>query len=298
MTKSMRIGILSTVQNLDPIKAQDFVSALVLKQVFDSPFAGRQVSEKPRPVLFAGPLEKEPGGGEEGIYSALVRPDLTFSDGTPVKGEHIVTSLNRAAPFREKATAEAVGDRVVFRLLQPNARFDLFLSQLFCAVTLPKGDTFLGTGPFTVAPDATPQVMRLVKNPNYRSPVEIDELLFTYYEPGKDGSGDKLVEAFSRGEVEFCSVLHREAVSSLKEVRKHFEPGISTAFLYFNTEHEGLQDRRLRQAMAMSINRLDLTQICYTNALAFSAKGLLPPFMSKRRDGLSQNLGRAKELIA
>ncbi len=298
MDKTLRVGLLSAVQNLDPLKAQDFVSAMVVSQIFEKPFLSRAADQPSEPVLFAEPLESEPGSSPGTAYSAAVRSGVEFSDGTPLTPELVAAALRRAGPLAEQAEIEARGDRVAFRLRRPNARFDLALTQTYCSVTLEKDGRLLGTGPYMPAPDATAEVMRLVRNPRHRRSPGVEELVFTYYPPSADGRPQALLAAFEKGDVDFCNVLPRGDVTGLREVRKHFEPGNSTAILYLNTERPGLADARTRQAIALALDRLEISQISYTNALAFRAKGLLPPMMSASSDGLTYDLDRARRTLA
>ncbi len=298
MDKTLRVGLLSAVQNLDPLKAQDFVSAMVVAQIFEKPYLSRAADQPSEPVVFAEPLEGDPDAAPGTAYSAAVRPGLEFSDGTALTPEHVVAALRRAGPLVEQAEIEARGERVAFRLKRPNARFDLALTQTYCSITLEKDGRLLGTGPYMPAADATPEVMRLVRNPRHRRAPDVEELVFTYYPPSDDGRPERLLAAFGQGEVDFCNVLPRGDVSGLREVRKHFEPGNSTAILYFNTERPGLADRKVRAAIARALDRLEISQISYTNALAFRAKGLLPPMMSAASDELTYDLDRAREALA
>ena len=90
--KTLCVGLISPVQSLDPLQAQDFVSAMVVCQIFDTPYATPLKDEPPEPVLFSEPLRAEADGL---VMSAQVRPGLHFSDGTPLTAAHIVESLER-----------------------------------------------------------------------------------------------------------------------------------------------------------------------------------------------------------
>ena len=91
---------------------------------------------------------------------------------------HVVAALDRVSEVRSRARVEARGDRVVFTLSSPNARFDLVLTLAACSVTLQSGGKLLGTGPFMFATDSVPAAPRLVRNPRYRAPVAVNEITF------------------------------------------------------------------------------------------------------------------------
>jgi ABC-type transport system substrate-binding protein len=292
--KTLNVGLISPVQSLNPLQAQDFVSSMVVCQVFDTPYATPMKDEAAKPLLFSDPLAV---GTNELVMSARVRPGIRFSDGTPLTADHIASSLERATPLKEHAEVEAEGDRVVFHLKRPNARFDLVLTQTFTGVTLEKDGELLGTGPYLPAPDATPEVMRLIRNPHNTTSTQIEEIVFKCYPPDADGRPRALVSALENGEMHFSNVLHRDDVKQLKNVRKFFELGNSTALLYFNTQRAALRDVRVRQAIAQTIDRLELTRKSHLHALAHTAKSILPSIMSSWRDNIKFDLVRAKALI-
>ncbi len=295
---SLRVGLITSPHHLDPRDAQDFVSAFVVAQVYETPYAPTTGTEAPEPMLCAEPLRLESSGGDRPVYSAAVRRGVTFSDGTEVTADRVAESLADSRLFNEHAEAESRGDRVVFRLKRPNARFDLVLTQRYASVMLRRGSDLLGTGPYLPAPDTRPGKVRLVKNPRFRQPVGIDELVFTTYPLDEDGQPRALIEALADGEVDFTNVLSREAMGQVRGMRKWLEPGSSTAILYFNTEHEALRDARLRRALAMAVDRKAVAQTTYPNPLTFTATSLLPPLMGRWQDGIAHDPAAARKLLA
>lgn len=293
-TKTLRVGVLTPVNTLNPREAQDFVSQTAVTQIYESPYAQPAAGRPPEPLLFQERLRQD--GPNE--HSAAVRSDVRFSDGTPLTARHVADSLGRVATLREHMEVEARGDRVVFHLQRPNARLDLVLSQRYCAVTLEARGTLFGTGPYMVAPGATPDRTRLVRNPHARRPATIDEIVIQLYPPDADGRPEALLGALEAGEVDFSNVLSREDIMRLKNVRRLTEPGSSTAILYMNTERPGLDDPRVRRAIALSIDRLEIAKLFYATATAFAATNLLPPMLGRGSDGLAPDPSRARTLMA
>ena len=294
---TLRIGILTPVDNLDPVHAQFFIEELIGSQIYDPPFAHPKSSGKStEPLILAESLRDESGG--EGLsFSAPVRNDLLFSDGTPLTPQHVIDSLGRAEPLRQQADFSLDGDRITFKLKRPNARFDLVLSQAYTGIVLPKGGKLLGTGSYMIGEESTPRELRFERNPHSRIQPKIDNLVFKTYEPDSDGKPTSLQEALESGEVDFTTVLSQEDVRDLKRVRKYIERGNSAAALYLNTEREVLKDQKVRQAIAMSIDRLELTGISYSTPVAYAAKNILPLSMSMWRDGLTFDMNKAKALL-
>lgn len=293
--KTLRVGVLAPVNTLNPREAQDFTSVLAVEQVFETPFAQPAAAgEMPEPLLLAERLRPE----GDCVWFARVRPDVLFSDGTPMTARHVADALSRANPFREQATAEARDDRVVFRLARPNARFDLVLARRFCGVMLESGGELLGTGPYLPAPGSTPERMRLVRNPHYRKPPAIGEVVLQLYPPDAQGRPAALLAALEAGEADFTNMLSREDIAQLRKVRRWTEPGSSTAVFYMNTNRSGLDDARVRRAIALSIDRMEIAKMFFANALAFAASNLLPPMLGRAQDGLSYDPSQARNLLA
>lgn len=299
-TKTLRVGVLTPVNTLNPREAQDFVSQTAVTQIYESPFAPPVSAGKlPEPLLFQERLRQD--GPTE--HSAAVRSDVRFSDGTPLTARHVADSLSRVATLREHVEVEARGDRVVFRLDRPNARLDLVLSQRYCAVTLESRGTLYGTGPYMPAAStgsggAAPERIRLVRNPHARRQAAIDEVVIQLYPPDAQGRPEALIAALEAGEVDFTNVLSREDIMRLKNVRRLTEPGSSTAILYMNTQRPGLDDPRVRKAIALATDRLEIAKLFYATATAFAATNLLPPMLGRGSDGLAFDLSKARALLA
>jgi ABC-type transport system substrate-binding protein len=294
--KVLRVGLLTPVKTLHPRDAQDVVSAFVLTQIFEPPLAPPQGDQPLQPLLLREPLRREPARGDRAVFSAAVRTDTCFSDGTPLTAERIADSLRQSAELVRQAAVEVQGDRLVFVLERPNPRFDLVLTNTYAYVVLEKGGELLGTGPFMAA-GGTPEELHLVRNPQYRREVPLDEIVFKCYPLDPDGARTRLLRALEAREVDLSNAVSRQDFGSLKQVRKWFQPGASTAILFFNTDKTYLAHEPVRQGLALALDRQALTKISYDNALAFTATGLLPPAMGSTRDRIRPNPDRARELL-
>ncbi len=293
--KVLRVGLLTPVRTLDPLKYSDSVSRLAIVQVFETPYAQPpRLGDPLRPRLFDGPLVAE----SPGVLSAGLAAGATFSDGTPVTAARVADWLARVGVVATQAKVEAKGERVVFTLAAPNPRFDLSLTTGQCAVVLEKGADLLGSGAFVPAPGTSLERLRLVKNPRYRRPVAIDEVSFDVYPPDADGRPGALLQALEAGQVDFTTMVSRDDSASLQGVRKALRPANATAILHLNTTRGALADRRVRQAICAAVDRRALTELCYSNALAFVAGSLLPPGMGATTDRLACDPARARALLA
>ncbi len=302
MTESpdiLRVGLLAPVESLDPRGAWDMGRALVASQIFETPYAVRGVSLDAEPLLFEGPpAEETADGSRRQAYSAKLRDDVVFSDGSELTASEAAAILGRSQALAGQVEVEARGERIFFRLARPNARFDLALTVADCALIRDGGGTLVGTGPYVPAGGAGDGGVRLVRNPHYRRPVAIPEIRFEVFPPDDDGMPRALLEAIESGAVDFSNVLTVEQQRPLKGVRRHSVPGNSTALLFFNTDK--IRDPEARLAMAMAIDRRALAKQLYTDPITITnntANGLLPPMLGWSLDGIVFDPRKARKML-
>lgn len=291
----LRVGLLAPVKDLDPHGAWEFGRALVVSQIFETPYALGSTSDT-SPRLFVGPLLDEgtdPAGRPR--YSASLDPRARFSDGSPLEAEDILRSIERSRGLAGKAQLTLEGQRILFTLERPNVRFDLALASLDCAAVREVNGTLIGTGPFMLHGSLNSEHIRLVRNPHHRPASRIEEIHIRTYLPEADGTPQRLIEAVKNREVDFTNAMSREHMANLTGVRKHLEPGNSTALLFFNTER--LADPALRRAIALSIDRSGIAGMFYKNPLAYTASGLLPSKLGGALDGLRYDPVAAKQTL-
>ena len=286
--KSIRIGVLSTPGTMDPRQAGDTITALVLEQIFETPYIVTP-SGSIEPWLFAERLRLD-RDGDQPVYSAAVRPGIVFSDGTPLTAELAGASLARTKALFGRTKVTVANDRVVFAMSGPSPRFEMVLTQWNTAIVLERGGGYVGTGPYVPAPGSTISSMKqaglshLQRNTRYWNKAHIDDLLFVVYPAEPDGTPLKLIEAAKRGEIDLTLNL------SVNEVAKYGITGYmpmqlpsnSTSILYFNSQKPPLTDVNLRRALQHAIDTTPIAQINYErNHLAFTAADIIPPLMGK-----------------
>ena len=286
-TRSMRVGVLTPISELDPRIAVDYVSGMILDQIFEPPYAAVADQAAPVPRLFE-PLRAEDTKKLE--YSAAIRPGIVFSDGTPLTAELAVRSLRETSVLAGKATVQLKDGRVWFTLASPNPRFDLTLTQSSCCIVLQQRSQFLGTGPYMFdAPPSLPALQRLpvlslVRNTHHSAPVPAEQIEFHVLPPEKDGTPRALVDALANGNIDVTTVLSAGDLTTwkLSGVVPVTRPSNSTAFLYMNTSQRPLDTKEARAAIAMLIDPLEIASKSYErNPAAFVATSALPPSMSR-----------------
>lgn len=286
--KSIRIGVLSAPGAMDPRQAGDTITALVLEQIFETPYTVTPAGSV-EPWLFAEKLRLD-RAGDQPVYSATVRPGIVFSDGTPLTADLAAASLARTKALYGRAKVTSANDRVVFTMSGPSPRFEMVLTQWNTAIVLERGSNYIGTGPYVLPAGTTMQsikqagVTHLERNTRYWNKAHIDDLLFAIYPAEPDGTPLRLIEAAKRGEIDLTLNL------SVNEVAKYGITGYqpmqlpsnSTSILYFNSQKAPLTDQALRRAIQHAIDTTPIAQINYErNHLAFTAADIIPPLMGK-----------------
>jgi peptide/nickel transport system substrate-binding protein len=293
-----RIGLVTPLEKLAPHQGINFAHMSTMWQIYEPAYRSTMHSEQIEPVLLDYPLQKEANIGGPTTYSAAVRPGHYFSDGTELRAEHIATSLQKTPSFAAQASTTAQSGRVFFTLKRPNANFQFALARHDHPIALERGSEFIGTGPYMLGPNPTPECFRLLRNPYYKESTGPAEVECRIYPLDPDGGHRKLLYAVQRGEVDFTEELPRKQLDSVENMKKFIDLGFCTAILFFNTEKPLFSDPRVRLAFSHAINRKTLAGQSYSNALAFAASGLLPPSLGSTPDGIMTDLPRARELLA
>jgi ABC-type transport system substrate-binding protein len=304
----LRVGVINSISSADIRQANDGVSSLILSEVYQTPYEppttipeGDPLSKHPpKPLLFAGPLRRDADSGGKPVFSADIRKEILFSDGTSLNAEIVARSLMHSPDFTSKATARADHDRVVFNLKEPISNFAHFLTLTFCAVVLEKNGTLYGTGPFVLPksfkPNELGSTVVLPRNPHYRGTVNIEEIACVDY-----ASTSALFEAVKLGDVDITHALTSIEAGNLRgaPVRPTVHQSNATGVLHFVVPRPGMQDPRVRKAISYAIDKVKIAEITHgPRGLAYVASGLLPPFLGKDRFALTWNQREALDLLA
>lgn len=293
MARAFRVGLAAPLRVRDPRVEPDYANQIVEKHVFNSVYEAAQDGRDVQPVLLELPLQRE---DEQGlVLSAAVLPGKRFSDGRPVTAAAIAASLQATPAFARVARASVRGTRVVFELARPYSRFELALSALAFRIAARGDGGCVGTGPYSLESAADGQSGRLLRNPCFDGPVQLDEVELRVLPPRADGRLTALVEALSSGALDYSDALMRQDLDEVRGVRKIIELGHTTGLLFFNTTRPPYDQARVRQALARAIDRRRVASVCWPNPLAFAATGLLPPRLHSYPDGLSPDLTQARE---
>lgn len=189
------------------------------------------------------------------------------------------------------------GNKVSFELVEASSVFIQKLATVFASIT-PK-ESFetaeyipVGTGPFMYDKSSSSELVKLYRNPNfYLSDKDgnqlpyLDSVDFKYYEHSEDQ-----MDLFWEGGLSYIPNVPITSINEVLEERiedfesdppKYMlisEPQLSTTYLEFNMNTPVLQNKKVRQALNLAINRKKLVEkIMKNQAYEIGKFGITPP---------------------
>lgn len=277
------MGVVCEQLATSPNTSVDQADVIVHDQVFEPLY--RRLSSR---TAFTGVVAADPPvpvSGTLWTYRVPIRRGLRFSDGSRVTATDVAASLRRAHACPDGWQLSVEGEHLLVTLDREAPDLGARLSNPWLAITKadPSGGPSLGTGPYRVLPESTPQRMQLGPNPHFVGErPRIERVEVVAFPPTARGVAS-LIEAVERGVVHFTNHLTRDALDRLRKVRKAFQPGNSTCMLWLNARH--LPAVRQRQALLLALDRYTLAGLDCANPAGFVARGVLPPRFSDYRDG-------------
>jgi peptide/nickel transport system substrate-binding protein len=288
---TLRTMITSDIRGLMPGISTDDNTGTVLQQVYEGLVAWR-ADGTVAPML----ADKIDTSADGGTYSFTLREGVTFHNGAPLTAKEVAWTWRTfldpksAWPCRAnfdgtrtiKITAvEAEGDRkVVFRLAAPAPAFLSTMARADCDAsgiahpdsvgadgTWSKG---IGTGPFKVGEWRRGDFIELAKHEQYASRGEptdgyagakaakVDRLRFTIV---PDPSTAKA--ALLAGNLDLWSAIdpkHAKEIGAAPGMKVATAPVASLNTIVMQTKDPALQDKRLRQAINIAVDRPGLSE--------------------------------------
>jgi len=214
------------------------------------------------------------------VWTFKIRTGVKFHNGAALTAKDVAASINRLADPANKSNAlsaftgvlspggaKAIDDQTVeFHLDAPNGNFPYIVSSdNYNAIILPadySGDwekTFIGTGPFRLE-KYTPKVgASFVRNPDYWGEKAIpDRTEFVFY-----ADIQPQILALQGGDVDIIKqapVLSSLAVLNDPKFNVISVPSVAHQQLHMRCDQAPFQDKRVRQALALTIDRQKLVQ--------------------------------------
>ncbi|HTJ60050.1 MAG TPA: ABC transporter substrate-binding protein [Candidatus Saccharimonadales bacterium] len=295
---TLRVALAAPIGSLDPQIAG--ANPLVVAQIFEGLVA--RGPNGPVPALATKWLV----GADARSWTFTLRDGVTFHDGTAVDAAAVAKSLGRANdPLIE--TAEAADPRTV--VVTTHVPYGPFLSALATTpylIVSPASRTS-GTGPFRVpagAEGARPLVLQ--RNDRYWRPDAtgqklpyLDALSFTAIpDPGTR------LASIRAGNEDFVQDLATGDIGTIRtdpSLQLIARPATTVLYLGLNLSLPPLDDLRIRQAIAQSLNPQGLVDRLYSGT-ATPASQFPPPAMLGYDDSVTQfakaDVAAAKKLLA
>src|SRR5256714_5397534 len=262
---------------IDPLKISDSGGLLVLAQV------GEFLTWSGSDLKLQARLAESWSANQDGsVWTFKTRQGVTFNDGTPMTAEDVAATVNMHADpangsnalsvFKgvlTKGSAKATDPTTVqFTLDAPNGNFPyLVSSDNYNLIILPKTynggfeKSFVGTGPWKVTSFQTGAGMSTVRNPTYWDKANtpaldaVDWKFIAEEQPrilALQGNSVQVVNHFSASGGQALFSDQNVNVIDVKAAAHRQVP--------MRTDMEPFTDKRVRQAVALSLSRPDLVQ--------------------------------------
>ncbi|WP_062270722.1 peptide ABC transporter substrate-binding protein [Endozoicomonas arenosclerae] len=303
MSLPLERGLLANPKSLHPHYFGGSPDAQVLKDVYEGLMVQNKNGE-PVPGV-ASDVERHPDGIR---YTFIIRDNLKWSDGSPLTADDFVRSFKALADPERRATyrwylkvakitgaekalngnpdalgIKAYGNKLVIELDQPVPYFlDLMTFPSFLPVHQSNLSGDAATIPVTNGPYKIEQVIpetriELTSNPNYYRHLNTDLQQINYQ---ITPSVHRQIEGFVNHTLDVTAPLPALHIQELR--KKHpvsvFEDQIlATASLIVSPKIKALQNRKVRQALSMAIDRDALVKKIYPHSHTRPACSFVAP---------------------
>lgn len=308
MRSELRIAVGSDAETFDPHNYRSGYDLLLQNLITDT-LVGADQNMKPVPRLAVSWQQTNPA-----TWRFKLRSGVRFQDGAPFNAEAVKINFERNAKALKGARfyGEIQEIRVIdpltvdFVLKRPFAPFFLNLTMpvggLISPEQLAKGidpnKTLIGTGPFRLAEWVPNERVVLVRNPTYwgKAP-RLERVVFRRI---REESTRHL--ALLRREVDASIDPPAHQIKGLRESLIFdviIEPQARVLWLGFNFKDQILKDKRVREAIALAVDRKAIVEQALEGVPREATAGVLPPELLATRPPLryTTNLERAKQLL-
>jgi peptide/nickel transport system substrate-binding protein len=314
------VGIVSPAHAVDPFKVGDEGGLVVLFQMGEY-LAFSDANLKLQPRL----AESWSANSDGSVWTFKIRQNVTFNDGTPMTAEDVAATVNMHADPANGSNALSVfkgvlskggakatdASTVQFTLDAPNGNFPYQVSSdNYNLIILPKTynggfeKSFIGTGPWKVTPGSfqTGAGMSTVRNPSYwdkasTPPLDAVDWKFIADEQPRilalQGNSVQVVNHFSASGGQALFTDQNINVIDVKAAA-HRQ-------VHMRTDMDPFTDKRVRQAVALSLSRPDLVQGLLNGKAQIANDSpflKLYPSTDTSVAQRTQNLDKAKQLLA
>ncbi|WP_050723619.1 ABC transporter substrate-binding protein [Microbacterium sp. GCS4] len=248
-------------------------------------------------------------------YVFTLRPDLTFSDDSPLTSENVKNSLDYyrdpangsqlAAGLKDITDITADGDTVTITLAQPNTAFLQYLALPFAAIVPdaslnPDTPNWVGAGPFEMTNLDQGIGLTVEKNDAYydADEVSLDSIEVKFYP-----DGEARTNALLSGDVDMIEYVPWENFQRVADAGLTVDAQQGPfQYVQFNVTDGPFADPKVRQAVAYALNRENAVTAAFQSNGA-PLDGIVipeddPAYDPKAGELWSYDPEKAKELLA
>lgn len=318
---AMTVGIIAPSGAINPLTVADEGGLAVLGQ------AGEYLTWSDKDLKLSGVLaESWSPNADASVWTFKLRQNVSFNEGTPMKAADVVATFKAHSDPKGKSNAlsnfsgvltpdgvQQVDDyTVAFHLEAPNGNFPyLVSSDNYNTIILPASydyggkyeQKFLGTGPWKMTSFKTGAEVVFAKNPNYWQasaglPV-LDTLTLKFYadeQPEVLALQSKSLDVVSHFDASSGQQLFNNPSVTVLEL-----PSSAHRQVHMRTDKEPFTDKRVRQAIALLLDRPGLVQGLFSGKAKVGNDSPFAPIFPSTDPSVpqrSQNLDQAKALLA
>lgn len=316
---TFKIGVVTPSSGLDPVLVADAGGLCMNGQTGE--YLSLSLGEPElKPVL----AESWEANDDATVWTFKIREGVTFNDDaqTPMTAKDVAATFNRLADPKNKSNALSVfqgvlsggatsapdDTTVVFELDAPNGNWPwLVSSDNYNAIILPEnfdGDwekTWIGTGPFKVDSYQAKVGASLVRNENYwGEPALPDRVEITFYDDV--AAAVLLLQGKQIDALDAVSVAAGRAIINDTANYKIIKIAGSThRQLSMRTDKEPFTDKRVRQAIALTLDRPAIIQGLFEGFADLGNDSPFAPVFASTNPDVPQrekNIEQAKQLLA
>lgn len=311
----IRVASLVPVAAVEPIRVTDPASILLINQtgeylLNDDPQRGLV------PVLAAGYRRN----ADASVWTFDIRRGVTFHDGHALTADDVVATFRRLvdpasgsaalSAFRGVLSKEGVRRlddyTVEFSLDAPNGNFPYYVSSdTYNAIILPAGyaggyrRTFIGTGPFRLESWGDGGVS-FVRNPAYWGARALPERVeFSFY---ADSAAINLALLGQQADLAVgITAQDSRILAGGKDIAITALPSTQHDQVHMRTDQGPFKDKRVRQALALSLDRSRLVAGLFNGRGALGNDSPFSPIYPSTNNAVpqrSEDLRRARDLLA
>ena len=272
----LRAALTGEPDVLDPATSSIYTGAQVYENIFSKLVDFDENGE------IVGDLATEWEATDDTTWTFTLVDNATFSNGEKLTSADVVYTFERildpetasayAGLYAPVESVEAPDDTtVVFNLSSPFGPFLTNLAtngQIVNQKAIESGDPArepVGTGPFTFVEWVQGDHITLEKNAEYfkEEKAHLDSITFRFLPVDQSR-----IDALSAGELDWVDAIPLNQVEALSEDQRFTYVSSDVAgipdFLAMNTQEAPFDDVRVRQAVALAIDRQEITDVAYS----------------------------------